>query len=96
MWGNLKKKSPCTTHLTTYSDTCLCSHRCDLCCTVHLCEAAALVSVKNVLAKPKVMLKYIFEQGALEVVAVTEVIRQTLGTVVKFSDDCLDVVVNKL
>lgn len=48
------------------------------------------------LAKPKVMLKYIFEQGALEIVVLTEVIRQTLGTVIIFSDDCLDVLVNKL
>jgi hypothetical protein len=31
--------------------------------------------VKNVLVKPKVMLQYIFEQGALEIVALTEVIR---------------------
>ena len=48
------------------------------------------------LAKPKVMLKYIFEQGALEIVALTEVIRLTLGTVIKFSSDCLDVLVSKL
>jgi len=54
------------------------------------------VSVKNELAKLDAMLKYIFEQGALEIVAFTEVIRQTLGTVLKFSDDCLDVLVNKL
>lgn len=48
------------------------------------------------LVKPKVMLKYIFEQGALEIVALTEVIRQTLGTVIKFSNDFLDVLVSKL
>lgn len=63
---------------------------------VHLCEAAALVSVENVLAKPKVILKYVFEQGAHEIVALTEVFRQTLGTVIKFSSGCLDVLVNKL
>jgi hypothetical protein len=69
------KKIPCTTHLTTYSVTCLSSHHFDLCSAVHLCEAAALVSVENVLAKPKVILKYVFEQGALEIVALTEVFR---------------------
>lgn len=48
------------------------------------------------LAKLDVMLKYIFEQGGLEIVALTEVIRQTLWTVLKFSNDCRDVLVNKL
>jgi hypothetical protein len=51
--------------------------------------------VKNVLAKPKVMLKYIFEQGALEIVALTGY-QTDHGTVIKFGDDCLDVLVNKL
>jgi hypothetical protein len=54
------------------------------------------VSVKNVLAKLKVMLKYVFEQGALEIVALTMVIRHTLGTVMKFHDGCLDFSVNNL
>lgn len=48
------------------------------------------------LAKLDVMLKYIFEQGGLQIVALTEVIRQTLGTVLKFSNDCRDVLVYKL
>jgi hypothetical protein len=52
------------------------------------------VSVKNMLAKMKVMVKYVYEQFALEIVALTVVIRHTLGTVMKFNDGCLDFLVN--
>lgn len=44
----------------------------------------------------KVMVKYVYEQVALEIVALTVVIRHTLGTVMKFSDGCLDFLGNNL